>query len=1349
MKNRQIIAVLLSMILIISLCLPNGSSVLAAEAYSEETAESVDYGSTEAAAEEEAIAEESEEEAGTEEGVEDSEEEGAPEVEAVLEEEVETDSDEETGDGSVSVEEETETVEEEIIEEETTSEEEKEPAAAAVEKEPAEEAEKDLADEDAVIIEEVEELEYQPKDTKSADDLFAGYVDMEFGIGEIVKPDSGKKRTTAGSKLKADTLLAYTRISGQLPLLAAGEITSTVFTISGEDLGFTKVRWSAEDLGVAAIVENGAFTQDAKDAAVARLKEEYFNLSLLIDALLSDHPYLLYWYDKTQTTRASGYRFSAVRVSGVYYLTFAGDLILQFPVAEAYSAGEYTVDASVGQIVQESVENAQDIVAENMHLPDYDKLVAYRQAICGLTSYNFAAIHNNESYGNPWQLIWVFDGDPATSVVCEGYSKAFKYLCDQSSFDSDIDCKAVTGLMNSGEHMWNVVTMEDERNYLVDVTNCDAGMVGADDQLFLIGTEGSPSDGYLFTIGNQNYILYTYDNDMPALWSTEELALSERNYIPISVENAVISGIEDKVYTGGEITQQVTVEYGGKVLTEEIDYTVSYEDNTNAGTARVIIHGIGMYTGNNVQEFTIEKAEQVISAENLALQPYESVTALVSGAQGTLTYETGDSSVATATNDGTVTAVAQGTTEVTVYAAATVNYEAAIAEFTVTVTAYDLSSEQCAAELAEASLVYDGSEKKPGVAFVEFGNVTLTENMDYTVSYENNINAGTGFLIVNGNNTTTTGSKTLAFMIAKADPALVVSQDHLTIIAGKSQTIQATGDTDAFSYSSSNENVATVDEYGKVTAVAEGTAVITVTVVETVNYNAASLTVEVEVVPMVDISAADIVADDLVYDGTVQKPLINAVYGDYVLTEGTDYEVSYGQNSDAGEYPAEITGIGDFKGSVTINYNIIQAEQDISAEDLTLKPYESAMAQVSGAQGTLTYASNALSVATVANDGTVTAVAQGNAEITIHADATANYKEATTTFTVTVTAYDLSSELCAAVLAESSFVYDNSEKKPEFTYVRFGDIPLTKDTDYTVSYENNLNAGTGVVTINGNNTTTTGSKTVEFTIEKADQVLSASSEKIVNGKMITVTTAGAQGDLTYAFANREIAQITNDDGAGKIKVKGTKVGTTMLTITAAETENYSEAVFELEIRVVPGASTHVEFTNVASGIKVSWNAVEGAKYYKVYRGTEHLFTTSKLCGADTAVKMRNSEKFTYKVVASTTKDSDAGDSTVCRTGTGYRLMTVGIVSLTNPTPGKMTVTYGKNAACDKYAVRYGLKEDMSDARLLSVQGADNLSKTVSVLQGKMYYVQVRCYKIVNGKNYYSGFCTTKKLTIKK
>ena len=186
---------------------------------------------------------------------------------------------------------------------------------------------------------------------------------------------------------------------------------------------------------------------------------------------------------------------------------------------------------------------------------------------------------------------------------------------------------------------------------------------------------------------------------------------------------------------------------------------------------------------------------------------------------------------------------------------------------------------------------------------------------------------------------------------------------------------------------------------------------------------------------------------------------------------------------------------------------------------------------------------------------------------------------------------------------------------------------------------------------------------------------------------------------------------------------------------------------ELIYAILPAASKKVTIYNVAQGIKVTWLPVEGATRYKVYRDGELIKTTSVLEITDGDVKYRSGEKFTYKVVATA---KSVGDSLVARTGTYYRLMPVGIKTLTNSGAGKMTVTYDKSPGSSGYVVRYGLKSDMSDAKVITVKGEDTLSRTFSNLtKGKTYYVQVRTYKIDNGIRYYSGYCTTKTVKIMK
>lgn len=77
----------------------------------------------------------------------------------------------------------------------------------------------------------------------------------------------------------------------------------------------------------------------------------------------------------------------------------------------------------------------------------------------------------------------------------------------------------------------------------------------------------------------------------------------------VPIDSVSIEGIEDKTYTGKEITQQIVITDGNVSLVEGTDYTVTYENNINAGIAKVIVTGIGSYTGTVEKEFNITAKE--------------------------------------------------------------------------------------------------------------------------------------------------------------------------------------------------------------------------------------------------------------------------------------------------------------------------------------------------------------------------------------------------------------------------------------------------------------------------------------------------------------------------------------------------------------------------------------------------------------------------------------------------------------------------------------------------------------------------------------------------------------------
>ena len=75
-----------------------------------------------------------------------------------------------------------------------------------------------------------------------------------------------------------------------------------------------------------------------------------------------------------------------------------------------------------------------------------------------------------------------------------------------------------------------------------------------------------------------------------------------------SLEDCTVSLLSTVTYTGKAICPEPKVYYGSVLLKENTDYTVAYTDNISAGTATVIITGIGDYSGKKQLSFTIRKA---------------------------------------------------------------------------------------------------------------------------------------------------------------------------------------------------------------------------------------------------------------------------------------------------------------------------------------------------------------------------------------------------------------------------------------------------------------------------------------------------------------------------------------------------------------------------------------------------------------------------------------------------------------------------------------------------------------------------------------------------------------------
>ncbi len=227
-----------------------------------------------------------------------------------------------------------------------------------------------------------------------------------------------------------------------------------------------------------------------------------------------------------------------------------------------------------------------------------------------------------------------------------------------------------------------------------------------------------------------------------------------------TIETAVITGIEDKEWTGSEITQTPVVTFEGETLAEGTDYELVYENNTNVGTATVTVTGKGNYTGAVTNEFAI--TPKVITPEvtlstlsytynGKARKPGVTVkdgeTALVKGTDYTVTYGAGR------TNAGTynVKVTLQGNYSGSKKVSFTITPKAITPTVTLTTSEY----------------TYNGKARTPGVTVKE-GSTKLVKDTDYTVTYASGrTKVGTYNVTVKlkGNYT---GRKTVQFRILPA-----------------------------------------------------------------------------------------------------------------------------------------------------------------------------------------------------------------------------------------------------------------------------------------------------------------------------------------------------------------------------------------------------------------------------------------------------------------------------------------------------------------------------------------------------------------------------------------------------
>lgn len=524
-----------------------------------------------------------------------------------------------------------------------------------------------------------------------------------------------------------------------------------------------------------------------------------------------------------------------------------------------------------------------------------------------------------------------------------------------------------------------------------------------------------------------------------------------------AVTNCKVSGLTTKTYTGKAQTQSITVKYRNKTLKNGKDYTVSYQNNINAGTAYVIIKGKGSYSGTVKRSFTIKPAiiYKQCTFYKIASQYYtgSQIKPVPKIKNGTTTLKNRTDFTLTYQNN-----VNKGTAKV--YIKGKGNYSGSCS-LTFSITARPVST----LKITVPSVTYNGKAQKPAVT-VKYNNYKFKNGTDYTLSYKNNTKIGTATVTVKGKGKLS-GTRSVTFKInAKPIKNAVITYNN------------------SLTYNGSTLSPAVTVKYGNATL--KKNTDYTVAYSNNVNAGTGTITItgkgiyggsvkKTFTIKKLGISATAVSGTgNKVYTGSVIKPVPAVKVGGRTLKNGTDFTVSYKNNTEPGTATLSVTGKGNYSGSVSKTFKITARainDVEVTVPDTVFTGVQ-VRPDVVVSYGNYQFINNSdytLSFKDNVNIGTASVVVTGK-----------NHLSGSRTVTFPIEKADISS----TEIAVKNATFTGSAVKSDVD-VRLGNVTLKEGTHYTLSYKNNVNAGTAQVTISGKGSLE-GAVTMSFTIAKAD-----------------------------------------------------------------------------------------------------------------------------------------------------------------------------------------------------------------------------------------------------------------------
>ena len=665
-----------------------------------------------------------------------------------------------------------------------------------------------------------------------------------------------------------------------------------------------------------------------------------------------------------------------------------------------------------------------------------------------------------------------------------------------------------------------------------------------------------------------------------------------------------IAGMETAYpYTGDKITPEPRVYFGSTLLRNGSEYKLSYKNNTNAGTATLIITGNGDYAGKCTKLFEIvpveleqEDVDVVAGVEGngrSAIKPSVVVThngkTLKENKDYQITYEP---------------IYSMGTTEVTVTGIG--NYTGELDPIDFVVCAKGTPSLKNATVLGlEKS--YTLAEIRALITDPSRLSVKNMDPLDYQFKFEGCDRVGKGTLVVlPSGNGVYTGEKRVNLTITGTKlGSLVLGSGEITYDATSQRpNISVYTGTKGSGTLIDPENYDV--KYSTDTKKA-GTITVTVTAKSEKGYTGSvSAKLKVKPCPITDEKVSILMPDGILFaqGGTMPSPLVTYTNGiqSWTLREGVDYTVKYANNKavSGNKTPTyTITGKGNFTGSTPATPFVISKRNintlsvacaDIAANQAKKGKYYLSKPVIYDVNGKALKENTDY---TVTYTNLTTGKEIGKQEIVpsgtkIKASIVAKEINYTGKTEVVYRVTDVAKNIANATVGKIPDQYYNG--KP----IELQNLPLTfttgngrnketinlvKDTDYRItSYYNNVKKGTASLRIEGKGEYT-GSKIINFKIVAANNALSwkglLSGENLVGFDPTSISLedqtipVGTKRQLVPTFApegcdipelvwKSSNPQCVSVDKYGNITAK--KTGTVTITVTLATNSTVSTRV---------------------------------------------------------------------------------------------------------------------------------------------------------------------------------------------